>query len=744
MSDTLLTTQPFAKIALPVPMRSLFDYRIPKAMALRHELKPGMRVKVPFGSSMRLGLIVELTDQSEWDEQQIKPITSLQDEKPVLNEDIFSLCLWAQRYYHHPIGEVLFHALPVLLRKGEKPDFRTETWWCLTEQGQALDIEELSRAKRQQDFILALQSHPYGINSSLINSLNLSAAAAKALEEKQLIEKVNKQFTKKSEPTLPQQSAPEYQLNQEQTAALASIQQKLNQFAVSLIDGITGSGKTEVYLQLIAKMIQQGKQSLIMVPEIGLTPQTLNRFQQRFNEEIVMLHSNMNDRERLDAWLLAKSGTAKVIIGTRSSIFVPCDDLGLIIIDEEHDVSYKQQEGFRYHARDLALVRAKAANIPVVLGSATPCFETLLNAWQKKYQWLKLRQRAGTAQLPAMIRVDLRNQSLFYGFSENTLAMMKDTLDRKEQVLVFLNRRGYAPTLMCRSCGWIATCDHCDVNLTVHRKANKLHCHHCDKHKAMQYSCPECGSHELTTVGEGTEQIEMQLAQVFTDTPILRVDRDSTQRKSAIKKITEQIHQHDQAILIGTQMLAKGHHFPNVTLVVIMDADSGLFSADYRGMERTAQLIMQVAGRAGRADKKGSVLLQTYHPNHPAIEMLCEQSYQAFAEQELRERQRLSWPPFCHQVIIRTESQNEQDAYNLLYQVRRLVEQNQDVGLEFVGPYAAIIVKKAGQHRFLLSLKSPQRATLHQLVEQLTHWLEKNAPAHKVRFAIDVDPLETY
>jgi len=743
MANTLLTSHPFVKVALPVPMRALFDYRVPQAIALRHMLKPGMRVKVPFGSSTRFGIIVELINETEWNEKQVKSLTSLHDDQPVLSTEILALTQWAHRYYHHPIGEVLFHSLPVLLRKGEKADYRTESWWCLTQQGEEVNPDELKRAKRQQDFLAAIKSHPNGINASLIATLELSSSAAKALEEKQLIHKVQKQFNKNVAQEKQDKESP-LPLNPEQTQALDSILSHLNTFDVSLIDGITGSGKTEIYLQLIDKMIAQGKQSLVMVPEIGLTPQTLTRFENRFNEKIVLLHSNMNDRERLDTWLMARSGAAKVIIGTRSSIFVPCDNLGMIIIDEEHDSSYKQQEGFRYHARDLAIVRAKAANIPVILGSATPCFESLLNVWQKKYHWLKLRQRAGQAQLPEMVRVDLRNETLFYGFCEKTINAMRDALSKKEQVLVFLNRRGYAPTLMCHQCGWIATCDHCDVNLTVHKKANKLHCHHCDKHKALLYSCPECQSASLTTVGEGTEQIEIQLKALFNGIPILRVDRDSTQRKSSMDKITQQIHAEDEAILIGTQMLAKGHHFPNVTLVIIMDADAGLFSADYRGMEKTAQLIMQVSGRAGRASKAGTVLLQTYHPNHEAILTLCEQGYQAFAGQELKDRQRLAWPPFSHQVIIRTESQDEKEAFNVLLQVRQLAEQQATNEINIIGPYAAIIVKKAGQHRYLLSLKSAHRVPLHQLVDELTHWLEKNTQSHKVRFAIDVDPLETY
>ncbi|GAB3484287.1 primosomal protein N' [Marinomonas epiphytica] len=742
MTEAMLTPFSYLRVALAVPMRTLFDYRIPKALAMRHLLQPGMRVKVPFGKSYRLGIIVELSQQTEWPAEQVKPITSLIDEHPVINEELLTLCKWAARYYHHPIGDVLFHSLPVLLRKGESPTFRSENWWRISELGATTDLEELQRAPRQQDFLKAVQQHPQGISQHAVSLLDLSLSAAKALESKGFIIKEQRALNKSGEKHTHQTQVPPI-LNDEQKQATEKLLTQQG-FAVSLLDGITGSGKTEVFLRVIEKLIEQDKQILVMVPEIGLTPQTLKRFEHRFNTDIVLMHSNMNDRERLDAWLMAQSGHAKVIIGTRSSVFVPAPKLGLIIIDEEHDNSYKQHEGFRYHARDLAIKRAQGRDIPVLLASATPSYESLANALQKKFSWLKLRQRAGSAHVPEMERVDLRGQDLTHGFSDRALSLMKQTLENKEQVLVFLNRRGYAPTLMCHSCGWIATCDHCDVNLTVHRKANKLHCHHCNAQQALIRTCPDCQSEELFTVGEGTEQIEGKLQPLFKDTPILRIDRDSTQRKSAMTKLTQKILEHDQAILVGTQMLAKGHHFPNVTLVIIMDADAGLFSADYRGMERTAQLITQVSGRAGRAKKPGHVLLQTYHPDHQAIDCLCTQGYEHFALDGLNERRTLALPPFYHQVIVRAESANENDAMQLLHAMRYELEPNFPGGIELVGPYSAIIVRKAGQHRALVSIKAHQRAPLHEVTAMMTHWLEQTTRQSKIRFAIDVDPLETY
>ena len=746
MQESLLTPEAYVRVALPVPMRTLFDYKVPKAIALRHRLTPGMRLKVPFGNSTRLGLIVELAEHSQWPADQVKPLTSLHDDTSILPKHLIELCQWASRYYHHPIGEVFFHALPVMLRKGEAADFRSENWWFITEQGRTLAATELSRAPRQQAFLAAVQQHPKGLSQQAMKLLGFSITAAKALEDKQLIQREQRHFSKGVEHHGHQkQVAPTLTLEQQQ--ALEQLHQQQGRFHVALLDGITGSGKTEVYLRLIQAVINKGQQALVMVPEIALTPQTLKRFEDRFNTDIVMLHSNMTDRERLDAWLMARSGKAKVIIGTRSAIFVPAPDLALIIIDEEHDASYKQQDGFRFHARDLAIMRAKSLSAMVLLGSATPSYESLANALQKKFAWIKLRARAGSAQIPTMERIDLRGQSLQHGFSDTSLEAMRLCLQRQEQVLIFLNRRGYAPTLMCHQCGWIASCNHCDVNMTVHKRANKLHCHHCGVQKALPQSCEECHSNELFTVGEGTEQIELQLNTLFNNTPILRIDKDSTLRKSALTQITQKIHQHDQAILVGTQMLAKGHHFPNVTLVIVMDADVGLFSADFRGMERTAQLITQVSGRAGRATKPGHVLLQTYHPDHTAIETLCNLGYETFARQGLQERHALGLPPFTHQILIRSESADETLAQVLLEQVRQHAEdwlKGSAHPVTMMGPYAAIIVRKAGQHRYILSLKSSQRGPLHQLTAQLTAWLEQNTKSHKVRYTIDVDPLETY
>ncbi len=746
MQESLLTPEPYVKVALPVPMRTLFEYKVPKAIALRHKLIPGMRLKVPFGKQTRLGLIVELCYQSEWNPNQIKPFTSLHDEAAILPQTIIDLCKWASRYYHHPIGEVFFHSLPAMLRKGESDSYRSEVWWVLTDTGNHLQLDELKRAPKQHAFMEIVKAHPNGLSPHIMRLHDLQGSVAKALEDKGFIRRDLRHFSKNAEHHGHKKQVPPT-LNHEQDIAVTKLSSQLGQFNVALLDGITGSGKTEVYLRLIEHAIEKEQQVLVLVPEIGLTPQTLKRFEDRFNTDIALLHSNMSDRERLDGWLMARSGKARIIIGTRSSIFVPAPQLSLIILDEEHDASYKQQDGFRFHTRDLAIMRAKSINACVILGSATPSYESLHNAKQQKFDWIKLRSRAGSAEIPSMERIDLRGQTLIKGFSEASLERINTHLSRKEQVLVFLNRRGYAPTLMCHDCGWISQCPNCDVNLTVHKKANKLHCHHCGYQSALLHQCGECHSHEVFTIGEGTEQVEAQLVSLFKDIPVLRIDRDSTSRKDSLNAITQKIHEQDKAILVGTQMLAKGHHFPNVTLVVVMDADVGLFSSDFRGMERTAQLITQVAGRAGRASKPGHVLLQTYHPDHPSIESLCSLGYEFFANQGLQERKSLELPPYLHQILIRSESVDDDQAYLLLDQLRKEAEQhieNFNYPIQLLGPYSAIIVRKAGQHRYILTFKSFNRAPLHQLISLLSQSLEQNPLTRKVRYAIDVDPLETY
>ncbi|MAK87456.1 MAG: primosomal protein N', partial [Pseudomonas sp.] len=530
--------------------------------------------------------------------------------------------------------------------------------------------------------------------------------------------------------------------------AFEAVSAGLGGFQAFLLEGVTGSGKTEVYLQLIHRVLEAGKQALVLIPEINLGPQTLARFEQRFNARIALLHSNVNDRERLDAWLAARDGEADIIIGTRSALFTPMKNPGLIIIDEEHDASYKQQEGLRYHARDLALLRARQENLPIVLGSATPSLESLHNAHSGRYALLKLTQRAGNAQSPRFLRLDVKSRPLDAGISGPLQQAIGQTLGAGQQVLVYLNRRGFAPTLLCHDCGWLSQCPRCDARMTLHQRHNELRCHHCGHVERPPRNCPDCGKVDLRPVGAGTERAEERLGILFPDYPVLRIDRDSTSRKGAMEQMIGTINRGEPCLLVGTQMLAKGHHFPRVTLVAILDADGGLFSADFRASERMAQLIVQVAGRAGRAEEPGKVIIQTHLADHPLLVQLTEQGYFAFAEQALSERRAAGLPPFSHLALLRAEAQKPgqaeaflDDACNLAEQ---LLDQLQLNGVDLLGPVHAPMERRAGRYRAQLLLQGNARATLHRLMGAWVPMLEQLPGGRAVRWSLDVDPIDLF
>ena len=453
-------------------------------------------------------------------------------------------------------------------------------------------------------------------------------------------------------PALPALQSEPVELNSAQQEAVDAVRKQIDQFQVFLLDGVTGSGKTEVYLRIVQAVLEHGRQALILVPEIGLTPQLLARFQRRISSPLAVLHSGLSDRERLNAWLAARDNHAQVVIGTRSAIFTPLEQPGVIIIDEEHDSSLKQQEGFRYHSRDLAIIRAREAQIPIILGSATPSLESLHNTHRKRYHNLSLPERVGDAVTPDLQLLDIRNQNMSEGLSAPLLRAMQVHLEAGSQVLLFLNRRGFAPTLICHECGWLKQCRNCDAHMTLHLRRHRLICHHCGVEQAIPQGCAACGSVDLRALGQGTERIERALKKVFPDIGIARIDRDSTRRKGSLQNLLEDIHAGRRRILIGTQMLAKGHHFPDVTLVGIVNADQGLFGADYRAGEHMAQLVLQVAGRAGRAEKPGTVIIQTHHPEHPLLQTLVNHGYAAFAESTLLERKAACLPAFCQPGIV--------------------------------------------------------------------------------------------
>jgi primosomal protein N' (replication factor Y) (superfamily II helicase) len=530
-------------------------------------------------------------------------------------------------------------------------------------------------------------------------------------------------------------------LNDDQEQAVRAVYAKKDQFQVYLLDGVTGSGKTEIYLQIMAHMLAQNKQILVLIPEISLTPQTVKRFSERFKVPVVSLHSNLSDADRLSAWVLAKSNQASIVIGTRSAIFTPFRHLGLIIVDEEHDSSFKQQDRFRYHARDLAIFRARLHNIPIVLGSATPSVESFYNAKINRYQYLSLPTRAGKAQLPDFQLIDVRQSPAEHGLSKVLLQAITKHLAAGNQVLLFLNRRGFAPVIYCPQCAWIAGCKRCDMRMVYHRKDHLLKCHHCNAKRPMPKACDLCSAPHLQILGLGTERLEQALAEYFKDIPLIRVDRDNTKRKGAMHELLQQIHDHPCAILLGTQMLAKGHHFPNVTLVGIIDADCGLFSADLRAAEQMGQLLLQVAGRAGRADKPGTVMVQTKFPKHDLLQLLIAKGYLPFVEQLLTERALSEMPPYSFLALIRAESLSQERAREFLEQVRSITISGTD-DIELLGPISATIAKRKGCYSQLLLLKSKKRMHLQYYLRLLVPEIEKIPNAHHIRWVLDVDPLE--
>ncbi|MDT8403167.1 primosomal protein N' [Sulfuriflexus sp.] len=730
----------FLRIAVPSPLRRSFDYLPPKGVDI-DTLQAGQRVRIPFGRQVQIGVILAIRHESDIEPKRLRHVLGVLDQTPVLTEELLALLQWASDYYHQPIGEMLANALPVLLRKGQPAQARAEVRWQLTASGSTASATELQRAPKQAALFTQLRhAHPLPLSAPDFAAQHthwrppLRALIERGWVEKRLLYGLSTSNGTVEDP-LP--------VNSEQQAAIEAITARAGEFACFLLDGVTGSGKTEVYLGVIAEILRQGKQALVLVPEISLTPQTVARFQRRFACPIAILHSGLSDRERLDAWLAAAANEAGIVIGTRSALFTPLAQPGVIIIDEEHDTSFKQQDGVRYHARDVAILRARRLGIPIVLGSATPALESLLNVEQGRYQSLKLSVRATGAALPPIQTIDLRGQPLLHGLSKTLTDTLRAHLARGEQALLFLNRRGYAPTLCCHDCGWLADCPRCDARLTFHAGHQRLRCHHCGTEQVLMPSCPDCGSTALRALGQGTERIEEALAEMFPAVGVIRIDRDSTRRKGAMQTMLDSIHSGEKQLLVGTQMLAKGHHFPSVTLVGILDADQGLFGADFRASERMAQLIIQVAGRAGRADKPGQVLLQTYHPEHPLLRSLLTEGYAAFAAQALRERREAELPPYTAMAILRAEATDRDRPLGFLSKAYELASGLADASVELLGPLPAPMERRAGRFRAQLLLQAPQRGPLQHLLTAWLPALDELAEGRKVRWSIDVDPADT-
>ena len=727
-----------AQVALQVPLARTFDYLIPEGM----QVSTGCRVQVAFGKQRQaVGIVMAITDHSELAIENLKPVTRALDNTPLFATPLWRVLLWAAEYYHYPIGEVLFHALPIPLRQG-KPAHHAPSWyWVVTEQGKTIDLFSLKRAPKQQQALTALRHAIVWRHQPPpeINEAALQALKAKGLCELNSTIPAGEDWRKNYAVT-----GERLKLNAEQATAVGAIHSTAGHFSCWLLAGITGSGKTEVYLSVLENVLAQGKQVLVLVPEIGLTPQTIARFRERFNVPVEVLHSGLNDSERLNVWLKAHNGETAIVIGTRSALFTPFNRLGVIVIDEEHDGSYKQQDGWRYHARDLAVYRAYTEDIPIILGSATPALETLHNVQMGKYRQLRLTKRAGNATPATEQVIDLKGQKLTSGLSPALVKSIGKHLAAGNQVILFLNRRGYAPALLCHDCGWIAECPRCDSYYTLHQGQRVLRCHHCDSQRAIPNQCPQCGSTHLIPVGMGTEQLEHSLGPLFPDIPISRIDRDTTSRKGALEQQLAEVHQGGARILIGTQMLAKGHHFPDVTLVALLDVDGALFSGDFRAAERFAQLYVQVSGRAGRAGKQGEVLLQTHHPEHPLLQTLLAKGYDAFASETLKERETVFLPPFTSHAMFRAEDQNNHQAALFLQQLRHLLEVSplRDEQLWIMGPVPALQAKRSGRFRWQLLLQHPSRTRLQKLISHTLLLINTLPEARKVKWMLDVDPID--
>ena len=731
------------RVAVPGPLRRWFEYLPPpEAQGCDSpRLMPGMRVKVPFGGSVRIGVILETADEPEIELGRLREVTERLDEEPSIPPPLLRLLTWAADYYHHPIGDVIRTALPVGLRRA-RPATPAVQAWRLT--GTAASSRDLARAPRQAAVIAALEDVARKGGEPCLDETRLASIpnwrpAMRALARKGWVEG----FAATPPPAsgASKLAAP----NESQVRAIDAIAAAAGSFHPFLLDGVTGSGKTEVYLTVIDRLVRAGaggEQALVLVPEIGLTPQLVARFREALPGPISVMHSGMSGGERLRSWEAARSGACRVVIGTRSAIFTPLLRPAVIVVDEEHDPSYKQQEGFRYSARDLALMRGSIEGIPVVLGSATPSLETMHLAAAGRCRRLQLAERAAGARMPQIMLHDVRRRPLVAGLSERLLAAVDERLQRREQTLLFVNRRGFAPVVLCHDCGEAIECRHCDSRLVLHRADRRLRCHHCGAEESIPVRCAGCGSPDLVSVGSGTQRLAEGLADHFPAARVLRVDRDSTRRRGELDRIVRAARDGAADILVGTQMLAKGHDFPRVTLVGVVDADAGLLSPDFRAPERVAQLITQVAGRAGRGALAGEVIVQTRRPRHPLLNALVRDGYPAFAAEALAERDEVRLPPFARLVLLRAEASARAASTGFLATARGLAGELHRPGVEVMGPVPAPMERQGGRYRAQLLLRSASRTSLQAF---LRPWVERLAgvrPPPGLRWSLDVDPIE--
>ncbi len=724
------------RVALDVPLDSLFDYEAGDSLA-----EVGQRVLVPFGPRKLVGVVLEKTAESGMDSKRIKPILQAFEGEPLLSPETLKLLRFCADYYHYPLGQVVLSALPSRLRDVKPALPEKRIGYRLTDQGRQAGMDGLpKRAVLQRKLWLALSQADAVDETALVEVTDGWRTAMKTLLENGVAEKLEIEHAA----PLPAPTVNGPPLNADQQQAVEAILADLKGFHATLLYGITGSGKTEVYMRVLeAALAEDDAQVLVLVPEINLTPQLEGRFRARFPGRLmVSLHSQMSDGERLRNWRLAESGRARIVIGTRLSVFTQIPNLRLIVVDEEHDASYKQQDGMRYSARDVAVVRAKQADVPIVLGSATPALETWHNAQAGRYRLLTLKERAvAAAQLPEIHTIAAHAPTMRDGLTPGLIEALRERLKRGEQSLLFINRRGYSPVLLCSSCAWVAPCQRCTSRLVVHLRQRRLRCHHCGHEERIPAQCPNCGNPDLHPTGQGTQRLEATLAELLPEARVLRVDRDSTRNKGALESMVAQVHDQKIDILVGTQMLAKGHDFPNLTLVGVVDSDGALFSPDYRAAERLFAQLMQVAGRAGRADKPGEVLIQTAFPDHVLFHALKQHDYAEFAATLLNDRRMAGFPPYCFEALLRTEANRMDLVQDFMAQARQaawpLAGQ-----ITVYDPVRPQMERLKGMERAQLLVQAASRKALQQFLQEWVPLLRGLPQSGRVRWSVDVDPLE--
>ena len=772
--------EPVLQVAVPAPVRRRFDYLPPLEWTLPGwtlPVRPGMRVRVPFGRTTVIGVVVGVATTSAVDATRLKRVIDVIDAEPLLDPATLKLLVWASGYFQHPIGEVVTGTLPKLLRLGYAPEAGGSVRYAATAAGGRAFAEGIARAPVQARLLglmLAAGSVPEAALAAEHRDWRrpLRALMAKGLAEARedppragggagmavgadmagdagasgaaggIGASAGGGGFDTAGDAAAASAAGRPELNVDQQHAVDALRAALGTFRPFVLEGVTGSGKTEVYLRVIETVVALGLQALVLIPEIGLTPQLLARFHARLSCRVEALHSGLTDRERLSAWTHARNGTADVVVGTRSAVFAPLARPGLFIVDEEHDLSFKQQDGFRYSARDLAVVRARDAGTPVVLGSATPSLEAIDNVRRGRYHHLVLPHRAGGASPPRIDVVDLRSRPFDSGLCDVLIEAVEQVKARSEQALLFINRRGYAPRLLCHACGWIADCERCDAHLVFHREDGRLRCHHCAAVRPPIAECPECGSKDVRRLGFGTERVASALESRIGGLRVARMDRDATRRRGALEALLDRVHGGEVDVVVGTQMLAKGHHFPNVTLVAVLDADGGLFGIDFRATERMAQLLLQVAGRAGRGDRSGRVLLQTHHPQHPLLRVLVLRGYRKFCEEALEERRRARLPPFASLALVRAEASQREAPLSFLRDAAVCVGECSHPGVSVLGPVPSPMERRAGRYRAQLLVDAASRAALQRFLPGWIAAVEALPSARKVRWSVDVDPQE--